>query len=287
MQRIIVLLSSLAILVGCNSVPNVNVKAEEDQIRKLEADWIVLNQTKNVNKIMELYAPDAIIMAPGQSIGVGPEAVRKSFESAFADPNTLWETFSWTTEKAEVSASGDLGYVCGPNSINIKAPDGSIEESDKGVDIWRKIDGQWKCVLSIWNSSRSTEEMLAPVSTVEVFRSLEESWNNAVFSKDAKTLDLLYAKEYTFIGTDGKVYDRQQDISEVVSANYKAAAPSVLGDITVNSYGNVAIVKGVNTVKATMDGKDISGKFRFVDVFVMRDGRWQCVSTQSSRLPGK
>jgi ketosteroid isomerase-like protein len=241
MKKIVIFLSSIAILFGCNRAPNVNVKAEEDAIRKLEADWTVLNQKRDIAKVMEMYAPDAIIMAPGQNVATGLETIRKQFESMFADTSI----------------------------------------------IWRKIDGKWKAVLTIWNINKPTEEMMAPIATVDVFTRLENEWNNATLKKDAKVLDLLYAKEYTYTDPTGKVYDKQQDISEVTSGNYKSETPSVLSDIKVNSYGNVAVVKGLNTSKAILNGKDISGTYRFVDVFVMRDGRWQCVSTQSSRLPKK
>ena len=169
----------------------------------------------------------------------------------------------------------------------MKTPNGIIEEVDKGVDIWRKIDGKWKAVLTIWNSNKPSEEMAAPITSVEVFTRLENEWNNAIFKKDAKALDLLYAKEYTYTDPTGKVYDKQQDINEATSSNYKSEAPSVINDIKVDSYGKVAVLKGLYTVKAALNGKDISGTNRFVDVFVMRDGRWQCVSTQSSRLPKK
>jgi ketosteroid isomerase-like protein len=287
MKRIVVFLSSIAILFGCSRAPNVNIKAEEDAIRKLEADWAVLNQKRDVAKVMEMYATDAIIMAPGQNVTSGLETVRKQFESMFADTSMLWDTFSWTSEKVEVSASGDLAYIKGSNTINMKSSNGIIKEEDKGVDIWRKIDGKWKAILTIWNSNKPTEEMAAPIASVEVFTRLENEWNNATFKKDVKALDLLYAKEYTYIDPTGNVYDKQQDISEVTSGNYKLETAPVLSDIKVNSYGTLTVVKGLNTIKASLNGKDVSGTYRFVDVFVMRDGRWQCVSTQSSRLPKK
>jgi ketosteroid isomerase-like protein len=287
MKKFLIFLSSFAILCGCNRVSNVNVKAEGDVIRKLEADWTILNQKRDIAKVMEMYAPDAIIMAPGQKVASGLETIRKQFESMFADTNMLWDTFSWKSEKVEVSASGDLAYIKGSNTLKMKTTNGVIEESDKGVDIWRKIDGKWKAVLTIWNGDEPSEVMEAPVANVEVFTRLENEWNNAIFKKDAKALDLLYAKEYTYTDPEGKVYNKQQDISEATSPNYKSLAPSVINDINVNLYGNIAVVKGLYAVKATLNGKDISGTNRFVDVFVMRDGRWQCVSTQSSRLPKK
>ncbi|MGA2408129.1 MAG: SgcJ/EcaC family oxidoreductase [Bacteroidales bacterium] len=154
MKRIVVFLSSIAILFGCNRAPNVNVKAEEDAIRKLEADWTVLNQKRDIAKVMEMYAPDAMIMTPGQNVTTGLETIRKQFESMFADTSILWDTFSWTSEKVEVSASGDLAYIKGSNTMKVKTLNGIIEEADKGVDVWRKIDGKWKAVLTIWNSNK-------------------------------------------------------------------------------------------------------------------------------------
>jgi ketosteroid isomerase-like protein len=226
-------------------------------------------------------------MEPNNVIYIGLQASRKQLENIFADTTILWNTTSSAIDIVEVSASGDLAYVRGINRSKIKTQTGIGENSDKWIDVWKKTDGKWKNIVQIWNSNNPTEEMTAPVATLDLFTRLENEWNNATFKKDAKALDLLYAKEYTFIDQTGKVYDKQQDISEVISGNYKLDAPSVLSDIKVNTYGTVAVVKGLNTVKAKLNGKDISGTFRFVDVFVMRDGRWQCVSTQSSKLPDK
>jgi ketosteroid isomerase-like protein len=54
-------------------------------------------------------------------------------------------------------------------------------------------------------------------------------------------------------------------------------------------YGEVAVVTGKNTIKGTWEDieRDISGPYRFTDVFVRRDGRWQCVASQASRIAGK
>jgi len=48
--------------------------------------------------------------------------------------------------------------------------------------------------------------------------------------------------------------------------------------------GDTAIVHGLWTETATLNGKDTSGQFRFTDTFVKRDGRWQAVATYSTKL---
>jgi len=281
MKKIDVLFCICIALIGCTRNPKVDTVAEAEAIRSIENQWTVALQNKDIDKILSFASSEAVVMEPNSVIYVGLQASRKQLEKIFADTTILWNTTSSAIDITEVSASGDLAYVRGINRSKIKSQTGLGENSDKWIDIWKKTDGKWKNIVQIWNSNNPTEEMTAPIATVDLFTRLEKEWNNATFKKDAKALDLLYAKEYTFIDQTGKVYNKQQDISEVISGNYKLETPSVLSDIKVNTYGTIAVVKGLNTVKAKLNGKDISGTFRFVDVFVMRDGRWQCVSTQS------
>jgi hypothetical protein len=35
----------------------------------------------------------------------------------------------------------------------MKTLTGIVEISDKWIDIYKKIDGQWKCTVGIWNSN--------------------------------------------------------------------------------------------------------------------------------------
>lgn len=271
----------LAILmVNCQS----SKKSDVDAIRKQSNQWDDYIRAKDIDKILNLLSPYAKGLYAEEPIRSGTEGFRKSNEGFFSK-NIDFP--SWNTKIDTIIVSDNLGYNLGNYHYSMNINGKPVEVGGKWVTIYKKINGQWKVVVDAGNDDKSAQELLAPVSTVEEFTSIENGWNKAVFNKDTKALDLLYAKEYTYIDTEGKVYNRQQDIAEVTSANYKPEGESILSDVTVDSFGNVAIVKGLNSTKATLNGKDISGKYRFVDVFVMRDGRWQCVSTQSSKLPKK
>ena len=52
----------------------------------------------------------------------------------------------------------------------------------------------------------------------------------------------------------------------------------------VKVHGEMGVVTGRNTIKATYMGKDISGAYRFTDVFVKHAGRWQVLSTQGTAI---
>ena len=259
-------------------------KSDVDAIRKLANQWDDAIRAKDIDKILSLLAPEAVGLYANEPVRVGTDGFRKSNEEWFAK-NIIFS--SWKTKIDTIIVSGNLAYNRGTYHYSLNVNNKPVETSGKWVTVFKKINGQWEAVVDAGNDDKSIQELLAPIASIEEFTRIENEWNNAIFKKDAKTLDLLYAKEYTYTDPSGKVYDKQQDISEAISPNYKSEAPSVINDINVNSYGNVAVVKGLYTVKATLNGKDISGTNRFVDVFVMRDGRWQCVSTQSSRLPKK
>jgi hypothetical protein len=52
----------------------------------------------------------------------------------------------------------------------------------------------------------------------------------------------------------------------------------------VRVFGNTAIVTGGDTEKSTYKGKDSSGKYVWTDVFVNRNGKWQAVASESTKV---
>ena len=56
------------------------------------------------------------------------------------------------------------------------------------------------------------------------------------------------------------------------------------GPMDVKVLGNVAVVQGSDTEKSTTNGKDSSGKWVWMDVFVKRGDKWVAVRSQSAML---
>ena len=144
-------------LIGCTQTPPVDTRADADAIRNIENQWTVALQNKDIDKVMSLYSPEGVVMKPDNSIYVGLQSIRKQVESDFADTAMLWNTTSTTIDIIEVSASGDIAYARGINRCKMKTLTGIVENSDKWIDIYKKIDGQWKCIVGIWNSNNPLE----------------------------------------------------------------------------------------------------------------------------------
>jgi ketosteroid isomerase-like protein len=59
-----------------------------------------------------------------------------------------------------------------------------------------------------------------------------------------------------------------------------------LSDMTVHVYGNTAVAAGANNLHGTYKGQDISGKYRFTDTWVKRNGKWQVVASAVEPVGG-
>ena len=100
---------------------------------------------------------------------------------------------------------------------------------------------------------------------------------------DAVTLDRLLADEFTFVGGPNKA----QYLASVKSKSADTYVEfAVSDDVQVQVYGNAAVVTGVDTVKGKTNGQSYENRYLYMDVWVKRSGRWQCVKTYSS-LSGK
>jgi ketosteroid isomerase-like protein len=115
---------------------------------------------------------------------------------------------------------------------------------------------------------------------------LENAWSAAVINRDQAFLDRLCADEYISTSPDGLTADKRAEIVDLMSGRFKWES-AALSDMNVRVYGNAAVVTGLNTLKGIYGDQDISGPYRFTDVFVKRDGRWQVVATHTSRVVGR
>jgi ketosteroid isomerase-like protein len=117
---------------------------------------------------------------------------------------------------------------------------------------------------------------------------LEDEWSQASIKRDGAALPRFYADEYLFTDEDGVVTDKAKEMKNLTTGVFRLESYK-FDDMKVRVYGDVAIVTGRNTIKGMWDDikRDVSGPYRFTDVFVRRDGRWQCVASQSSRIVQK
>ena len=94
-------------------------------------------------------------------------------------------------------------------------------------------------------------------------------------------LEAVTADDYVQIDWVGKVLDKAATLERIKSSDMQSHA---LEDLNVRVYGNTAIVVGTAIRKGVTGDRDISGTFRYTRVYVNRDGRWQVVHFQQTRV---
>jgi ketosteroid isomerase-like protein len=132
------------------------------------------------------------------------------------------------------------------------------------------------CVYPVWGQSAGEKELIK----------VENDWSNAWAKSDGKVLDQLYATEYLHTSSNGTLENKVSGIKDDTSPEYTEKSFS-LSDLKVHIYGETAVVTGRNNVKFKKGGKAVQIDARFTDVFVKRDGRWQCVATQGTKVGKK
>jgi uncharacterized protein (TIGR02246 family) len=152
MKKFTVFFCTCIILIGCTSTPKVDILAEAEAIRSLEDQWSAAIVAKDLDKSLSSIASDAVMMDSNVPIYTGIEAIRKATEVWYADTTLLFNTYTYGIDIIEVSASGDLAYVRGHSQASYNTPDGIKEGKSKWVDIWKKSDEGWKCILNIGNT---------------------------------------------------------------------------------------------------------------------------------------
>jgi ketosteroid isomerase-like protein len=115
---------------------------------KLEAAFAQAVAEHGRAAFVTYFAEDGVELEDGGGI-TSREAIGKQ------PPWPEGTSLTWTPVKADMAASGDLGYTYGNYVFKSKNKEGKVETSyGKYMSVWKKQnDGSWKVVVDIGNSS--------------------------------------------------------------------------------------------------------------------------------------
>jgi ketosteroid isomerase-like protein len=115
---------------------------------------------------------------------------------------------------------------------------------------------------------------------------LEKAFAQAIVSNDLDRIGRLVTDDWIIIDPNGETVDRTH-FFEVIKSGALTHEMMDSEDLRVRVYGDSAVVTAVTRTKGTFMGQNFSTQERATDVFVKRDGRWQCVLTHLTRFPKK
>lgn len=123
-------------------------------------------------------------------------------------------------------------------------------------------------------------------SDQETLIDLERRWNMAFHSGDVKFIESILDDDFIATYEDGVRADKKKELAQAEAFNQQIDA-SAMEDFTIKIYGNTAVVWFTLRLIGPMQGKPVEIALRYTDVWVLRDGKWKCVSSHSTRFTPK
>ena len=142
------------------------------------------------------------------------------------------------------------------------------------------------CTQSAEPQKEATPAIAAATASPEAVEAeitqLENEWVTAITKKDVAALENLLAEDFNGTSPTGDTFPRSDAIEDLKSGAYVVESMS-LDEISVNVYGDTAVVFTSQQEKSKYVGKDNSGHYHFTNVWVKRDGKWKVVASHGSR----
>ena len=137
-----------------SSKPAVNRSAEEAAIRAADIAWSDAAGRKDADAVAGFMTADGQTLPPNAPAAKGTDAVKKGWADIFALKDAA---VKWEPAQVQVADSGDLGYTNGTYTLSFTDPKGAkVEDHGKYLEVWKKVDGKWKCHLDMYSSDLPT-----------------------------------------------------------------------------------------------------------------------------------
>jgi hypothetical protein len=121
-------------------------------------------------------------------------------------------------------------------------------------------------------------------NNAETVIDLDKKRMQAMSEKDIATLESLLADDLIYTHSSARLDTKQSLIANMKSGAtvYSSIEPS---DVRAQDLGDAVVLTGVAWIKVVSSGKQLDFGVRFTDAYAKRNGRWQMVAWQSTRLP--
>ena len=136
------------------------------------------------------------------------------------------------------------------------------------------IAGTLLCVAA--ENSRKADELIAR----------EATFNRVLVRDDWEKLQEIEADDLIFTNADGSVTHKADDVAGLKSGDLKFDSID-MSDVKVQDFGVVAVTTGKLIERARYKNIDLSGTYRFTDVWATRGGKWQLVAGQETLVAAK
>jgi ketosteroid isomerase-like protein len=145
---------------GPGSTTTENTKPDPNALIETDKQFSKMCAEKGMKEAFLFYAADdAVKLQPRSFPAVGKDAIKKMMEEGETEGEQ--PVLTWDPVKADIAASGELGYTYGNYKLRLPADSSGNSEVLYGnyVSVWKKMtDGSWKYVIDGGNSTPAPGE---------------------------------------------------------------------------------------------------------------------------------
>jgi ketosteroid isomerase-like protein len=155
--RLFSVAAAVLVMAGC-ARSSIDSPADKQELSRRDAEWAALATAgKDAEKTASYWSDDAVLIPPGQPSIEGKAAIQAFVASSFQTPGFK---IHWESEPPVFSPDGKLAYMRSTSTTTVPGPNGAlITLPGRGITVWRvDSDGQWRCVVDIWNDPPSARE---------------------------------------------------------------------------------------------------------------------------------
>src|SRR5437867_8253163 len=128
------------------------------------------------------------------------------------------------------------------------------------------------------------KETGASADVEATIKKIEQELTDSLLKSDTSAFEKYLASDYLGIGPEGVTQNKSELLPDIKSGTLKLES-SMLSDMKVQvAEADMAVVVYRSTDKGTYKGKDVTGEYRWLDIFVKRDGKWQIAIDQGTPI---
>ena len=143
---------------------------------------------------------------------------------------------------------------------------------------------------AIATASPVKEKYDAAAIEAEIIK-LEREWADANKTHNSEPVKRILSDAAVIVYPDGSTATKADEVKTIESGSITAESYEILDPkVTVIDAdsafitGRGVIKNGKNVVPGQKKPIDISGEYRFLDVYAKRDGKWQVVASQATKI---
>ena len=138
-------------------------------------------------------------------------------------------------------------------------------------------------LAAVWAVTASGSQDQPVQSDQQILIQLERDWDAAFLRNDVDFIESVLADEFVAVYADGSRGDRARELTLAAEFDQQIDSSS-LDEFTVKIYGDTAVVWFTRHLVGPSQGRRLEVTYRYIDVFVLRAGSWQCIASQSTKV---